>query len=225
MKVFSRHIFVLLLIITNFLKGFGQDKITMLNGNELFGRIIDTTFMDVSFQEKAGSKTSKVERYRDFSINWENKESILYKQDTLLGNFYTEHEMRMFVNGEQDAIKNYKSPLIIPGGIIAGIVGGFVQPLLVQSMAPSDPTKENPYKIAARPIFTPIVPIIYCTIIGAKWIKIKKHHVGNPLYLSEDTYIEGFDRSARSHRIQRAFWSSAIGLVAGLATSAIISTN
>lgn len=189
----------------------------MLNGREFSTKIIDTTFLNVTIQDKPGAKPLDLERYRVFSINWEGKESILYRQDTLIGNFYNEHEMRMFVNGEKDALDHFKTPLTFWGGVAAGFTGGFVQPYIMGTVYNNN--------LLARPIFTPIIPIGYCFVVGSRWIKINKKDVSNSLYLSEDTYLEGFEREAKGKRIQRAIWGSVTGLVSGLALTYITTAN
>jgi hypothetical protein len=45
------------------------------------------------------------------------------------------------------------------------------------------------------------------------------------LYLSEDTYLEGFDREARGKKIQKALWGSITGLVSGIVLSYITAGN
>ena len=194
-----------------------QDRVLMLNGREFSTKIIDTTFLNVTIQDKPNTKPFDLERYRIFSINWDSKESILYKQDTLIGNFYNEHEMRMFVYGEKDAHEHYKSPLTFTGGVILGLIGGYVQPYVMSEVFNNN--------LLARPIFSPIIPIGYCFVVGSRWIRINKKDVSNSLYLSEDTYLEGFDREARGKKIQKAIWGSITGLVSGIALSYIIAIN
>ncbi|MCC7050939.1 MAG: hypothetical protein IT239_04080 [Bacteroidia bacterium] len=206
-----KHFWILLILINS--RSLAQDKILMLNGKEINTHIVDTTFLHISTQDKPGNKIQTIDRYRVFSINWSDNESVLYKQDTLIGNFLSEHDMRMFVYGGKDAVEYYKAPYTFWGGVAAGFVGGYVQPLVI--------IKTTSNTLLARPAFTPIIPIAYCATIGLHWIKINKKHVSNPLYLSEDAYVFGYERAARGKRVQKAIWGSLTGLAVGLAAGLI----
>jgi len=210
-----RHIFLLTFFLFLYLLMHAQDKVLLLNGKEFNTRIIDTNFLNITIQDNPGSKPLTIDRYRIFSIHWEGKELVLYKQDTIIGNFYSEHQMRMFVYGEKDAMQYFKTPYSFWGGLTAGLVGGFVQPLVISKVLPGS--------LAAHPVFTPIIPIGYCFVVGTRWIKIKKTQVSDINYLNEETYLEGFDREARGKRVQRAVWGALTGLLAGFSLSFVTS--
>lgn len=200
---------------------FSQDRILLLNGREINAQIIDTNFLEVNFQFKPG-KVKDIERYRVFSINWNNAETVLYRQDTSIGNNYNEHQMRMFVNGGNDATRKFKSPLVFWGGVAAGIIGSYVQPTLLYNLGkPNDPASPNKNELLIKPFFSPIIPICYTLAIGGSWIKIKKSDISNPLYLSEDTYLEGYERVARGRRVQKAILGCGTGLITGFIIGAL----
>jgi hypothetical protein len=195
-----------------------QDKVTLLNGLEYEGLIADTSFLNISINRKKSSRPFVLDRYRVFSINWNGTETVLYRKDSAAGNIKTEQEMRLFIKGEQDGNSTYKAPWLVVGGFAAGFFGGYVQPLMSQQLGKPylDKGEANPYGWMEQLYAIPIVPLSYIIFSGSRWIKIDKNKISNKIYLSEDSYLEGYERVARSKKVQRALWSSIGGLVAGL---------
>ena len=93
-----------------------QGKVLLMNGT-----LVENTL----WEEKDGmiyiydqkknlfgkEKTRAVELNKSeiFSLSNGNKEQVLYFQDTMLGDYYTPEEMRMYLAGAGDARKNYKA--------------------------------------------------------------------------------------------------------------------
>ena len=87
---------------------FSQDKLLFLNGKELEGKILEFNKYQLTFQTLK-NKEIAIENYRLFSFSKNNEDTILYRYDTLEGNFLSEKDMKMFVYGERDAHLTYSS--------------------------------------------------------------------------------------------------------------------
>ncbi len=102
----------------------GQDTINLMNGKTLV--VKDLMFEDPKLifsgiynQKKVKLKQGTIEFYRTFSVtDAKGVETVLYRQDSALGEYRSETEMRYFVYGEQHAHTHYK-PMWA-----AGIAGG-----------------------------------------------------------------------------------------------------
>ena len=90
------------------------------------------------------------------------EETIIYKQDTLENEYFTPAEMRIYIQGEQDASAGYKTPVATAGACAVGLGSGLMLGFLA-----------------------PIAPAVYTIIIGSRWIKIKKKYVSNPDLLKD----------------------------------------
>lgn len=180
---------------------FSQDRIFLLNGKEISGVITDTTSEFIFYKKsKEQSKSIKLETERVFSFIKEDSgmEYIVYAPDTSDPDYFSVHEMRMFVFGEKEAAIHYKAPYTFAGAVATGFVSAAL---------PFMPL-----------VLSPILPGIYTTIIGTQFIRINKKHIANKYYLSEETYIYGYEKMAKVKRVQRALLGSLIGIGAGYST-------
>lgn len=203
-------------LIIGFLFGIGQvqaqDVILLQNGAEVKGKITaDQGAMytvDV-INDRGKTKSLEIEKYRIFSVVKEGQdELVLYKQDSLLGNFYSVEEMRYFIYGQQDAQKAYSHR----GAFIAGFVLGLGTVALTSGGFQDDP--------GLVPLVTPFVCVIY---YGSRKVKIRMEYVSDPEYLSHETYINGYVRIARKKRVFGALKGSVGGISAGIVTWLLVS--
>ena len=179
--------------------GYCQDKILLLNGKEINCIITDTTYEFIFYKEsKEKNKVIKLETERVFSFVKEETgtEYIVYNPDTTDPDYFTTHEMRMFIYGENEAAVHYRAPYTFAGGIAAGFISAALPFMPV--------------------ILSPILPGLYATIIGTQFIRINRNEIANKYYLSEETYIYGYEKMAKAKRVQRALLGGVIGIGAGL---------
>ena len=182
-----------------FLTGFCQDRIQLLNGKEINCIITDTTSEYIFYKESiVKDKIIKLETERVFSFTKEESgiEYIVYSPDTTDPDYFTVHEMRMFLFGENEAATHYKAPYTFIGAIAVGFVG---------TALPFMPV-----------ILSPIVPGVYAAIMGTQFIRINRDEIANKYYLSEEAYIYGYEKMAKIKRVQRALLGGLIGIGAGL---------
>ncbi len=180
-----------------------KDTLFLMNGEILATRILDTlpeTVYCVHPQptKKQPDRKLLMDKERLFSIKYANgTERLMYKYDTMAGNFFTIPEMRNFVNGEQDAGKYARSRPEFWTGVGIGFVSGAILP------------HYGGYFYSYIPSFA------YTGILLLPIIKVKAPNYkvrGNPHY---DVYLLGYERVARKKKIVSGLKGSAIGLAAG----------
>lgn len=196
-----------------------QDKVNLMNGKIVEGELVDT--IDQQVHIKAVSKKGKVydtylENYRVFSIVSANgTETILYRQDTLLGNLLTMEDMQFYVLGEQDAYKNYQ-PI---GTSIFGATLSFGMVLFDTYRFKDDPAN-NLQKgfFKDSPTFLPLLfPFVYTVVAGiAPRPNLDIRDITNKSNLNSEEYVQGFAKTARFKRLIRALAFSCLGSALGV---------
>jgi hypothetical protein len=181
-----------------------QDKILFLNGKMIEGSILEKTNYEFTFRDKKKDEFS-IEKYRVFSYTQNNKESIVYKFDTLTGNFLNVNDMKMFVYGERDAHQIYKPMVSNFLGFTLGATAGYFM------------HKENVFIYIATPFIYVPITLLFPT-------KVKAKNLTEVKYLKEEEYLRGFERVARSKRTRGALKSSFAGVITGYLISAIITS-
>ncbi|MCC7331013.1 MAG: hypothetical protein IT232_00245 [Flavobacteriales bacterium] len=184
---------------------FSQDKLLFLNGKELDGQFIGSTQYETTFKSSKG-KDFLIDNYRLFSYTQGDKETIIYKFDTLEGNFLNEKDMRLFVYGERDAFKSYQSNFATALGFAAGGVAGFFM------------QKEQAFIFLPAPVVCTSITLLFPTSVKEKRLK-------NSEYLREDEYLRGHERVARSKRTQNTLLSSTLGLGVGFLTGLLVNSK
>lgn len=171
-----------------------QDTILLLNGDVIISKIQSISPEEIRIVKPSNkNKETSIDMDRVFSVKYSNgSEKIFYHQDTTIENYFTVEETRLFIFGEQDAAKAFKSPLSTATSFAIGTVSGSFGSLL--SVVP---------------------PVVYSFVAAAPKVRIKHNTVSNPDYLKYDTYILGYERVARKKKTMNAFKGGFIGLVAG----------
>lgn len=191
---------------------FAQDKVQLLNGKVLRGKLGTEydEYYDFQYYKKGGKvKTIDLVKYRMFSYsNSSGEETILYKQDTLMGNFFTKNEMKMFVYGQRDAFANYKAA----PWLVTGFALGFTSVILdTYDFSP------NGGFFKYDPSIVPIGGIFVYTIgAGLFKPKVRKEYAADVSFLSSEHYIEGFQKIARVKKLKSSLLGSVIGVGTGL---------
>ena len=143
-------------------------------------------------------KTRAVELNKSeiYSLSNGSREQILYYQDTMLGDYYTPEEMRMYLSGAGDARKNYKARHISAIGFaLCGAAGYLVGDGLLILIVP---------------------PITYAAIQYVGKIKIREKYMSDPNFKFNDLYAEGFEPPARSRKMIRGAISGVLGSATGV---------
>ena len=180
-----------------------QGKVLLMNGtlveNTLWEEkdgliyIYDTKNNIFGKEKTRGIELNKSEVY---SLSNGNKEQILYYQDTMLGDYYTPEEMRVYLAGAGDARKNYKARHISAIGFALCTITG--------------------YLVGDGFLVLIIPPVTYAAMQYIGKIKIKEKYMSDPNFKYNDLYAEGFEPPARSRKMIRGALSGVVGSVTGL---------
>ena len=171
-----------------------NDTILLDTGEQFITTITDTTKGVVSYKNpKEGKKDKTVDNDRVFSIRNSKGEILYYKFDSLAGNDLTIEEMRYYIKGEQDAQKGFKARGAFWCNVAIGAASG-----------------------ATGNFLCPIPPFGFTALAGLGSITIDHATVSNLDYLKHDTYIMGYEKTARVKRRTKSMIGGGIGLVGGL---------
>ncbi|TND08787.1 MAG: hypothetical protein FD123_2003 [Bacteroidetes bacterium] len=176
------------------------DTILLMSGKSLVGFVRGESDdeLKVRVPKKGQFKLEFVDIDLVFSVKHPSgKEELVYKQDTLFGNYFTPQEVRYFMQGERDARKSYHSPAIVAGGFVAGAAGSY----------------------ALGPFFGLPAGFAYAGLTTMLRVKVKPNTVSHPESLKYDTYLLGYEKEARKRRIFRSMLAGVGGYVVGLATA------
>ena len=179
-----------------------QDKLLFLNGKEIEGSILNQNKYEFTFKDNK-DKEFVVDTYRLFSYSQNNTETILYKYDTLEGNFLKVQDMKMFVYGERGAYQSYSSPVTNIAGLLIGGAAGFMM------------QKDQAFLYVAT-------PLVFTTITLPFTTSVKQKKLTNLEHIKDDEYLRGYERVARSKRTQNALKSSIIGTGLGFLVGLIV---
>ncbi len=147
----------------------------------------------------------------------DKKESVLYKTDTTVYNYYTKNEMRMFIYGEEDAYNRFsvKKTLAFSFGLGLGV--SLYDTYLSSGYTCNDGTVVQAGLFKRQPsIAQIIVPFVVPIIVGAIKPKMKAKHASDPTYLMNQQYIDGFKKVRRFKRIKSSLLGSLSGIVVGM---------
>ena len=197
----------LLLFLFSLTNGLAQDKVTLISGAVLDGKVVQVSDSLVNYeqQKKGRTKTRELDAYRVFSVEYaDGREVIVYEQDTALGNYFSKDEMRLFIMGEQDASENYKGSKAFLVGLGLGIAGGLAIP--------------ESFLVVGVPVGSTLLAM-------APRIKIKPELARDRKLLSEPAYLLGFERTARNKKIQNILKGSVLGTILSVVGYSIVNNN
>lgn len=207
-----------------------QDKLLLLNGHVDRGKILEdkgATFDFKIYKNGGKEKTIPYDKYRIFSVtDIKGTETVLYKQDTTIGNLLTENQMRMYIYGQRDAHKNYKSSHLFIGGVALGLAAALfdtyefgnqkeIDEAIRLNTAVPEPIPRG-FFLRTPSIGPPLLPLVIPITIKFLPSKIMKEDVSDIGYLNSEEYVEGFKKVQQFKRIKVSFLGTLSGVAAGL---------
>ena len=159
-----------------------QDTIVLLNGKSILSQHAELNGYAITYHTlKANSKQKNVNVENVFSIRFaDGTERIIYQPDSLEPDDYSPEQMRMYIIGEQEAIRYYKNNLNKATAFAFG--GGS----------------------ACLSFYGIIGPAIYATVIGSFSPKMEKQKVSDLSLLQNTEFREGYIRKARDKNTKNA---------------------
>jgi hypothetical protein len=190
---------------SSFSNGPVKDTVLLMNGDKLSGDVIDTIYHKIKVKyitKKGKEKTVLIDDEIVFSVLFrDGREKIIYEQDTINGNYFGVEETRMFIYGERDAEKYFRSPIGTISSVAVGFASGY---------------------FAYYSFLSAIPPFVYSGILLIPRIKIRYKTVSTPEYLNYDTYVMGYEKVARRKKMFHSLIGGIGGLVAGIFTFQVI---
>jgi hypothetical protein len=188
-----------------------QELLQFMNGQIEFATVVDTAGGIIKVKEYDSGKSKKSKRKKEdvvtlnkddiFSIKYpQGTEVVYYKQDTLSmedDRILSIDEMRSYLAGSHDAAARFKSSGGVWISFATGLASGLFLPVVI----------------------SPVIPALVVGALGSRWVKVDRSHVSNTKYLGDDFYLMGYEKTARSKRINGSIGGAAAGLGLGLALS------
>lgn len=186
------------------LSSFGQDRILLMNGQELKGRVLGQSTLQVRYLET--HKGSLLERQEPtesvFSVTDSvGKETIWYFHDPSFGNELTVDQMRWYIKGEQDARIGYKPRAAVWGGFLLGAGLVIALDLEVNSV---------------------LIPPVYAGLMAWPRVHVTPGSVRDPLMQGDNYYAMGYSTVGRPKRVIRSLLSTTAGIVVGVLVRQLI---
>lgn len=154
------------------------------------------------------SKGSSKDKYIDevFSItDASGNETVIYKPSLELGEVLTVDQMRLYINGLNQAKNATISPMVFYGGLMAGF-GSVMLPK--PELQFGDNSMNVPLGI--------MVPVTYIGLVGANTPKAEVLQQQLPNTPSNEHYLMGYQEGVRKKRFKNSIIGAAIGVVGGI---------
>lgn len=221
-----KYLISLLALVFVFQFNLAQDKLLLTNGHEERGQLIaDSNGIYQLKIYRNGGKTKIIpfDEYRVFSrTDINGNETVIYKQDTSIGNFLTQNEMRMYIYGQRDANQNMKSGQHFVLSYIGGLSFSLFDTYSFSGYdytCPDGTTTQHisPGFFHSEPTVSQIlIPFAFGVVSTFFKSKIKKEDVSDIAYLSNEQYIEGFKKVKKFKKMRNVFFGSVAGVATGL---------
>ena len=213
-----------------------QDSIVLLNGRVYRGTVISLendllTYRDA--EQLSDEPPFEITTDRLFSYVSGGKETVVYRQDELKGDFLTIEEARHATLGSYDARITFKPRFVFWSSLAIGYGMSLLDTYYSQQaydafvaengVAPSTATIGF---FGTKPTLMPVVaPLVLSVGWSLPTFKVKSHQVLQKDLFGNENYYRGFHRVAKQKRIFAAIKGSAIGIGAGIITYSFLRTN
>lgn len=182
----------------------GPDRINLMNGQVIEGRVLGQSSLEVRYQVPKGARLLERSEPTEsvFSVvDSLGREKVWYFQDTAFGNEYNVDQMRWFINGERDARKGYKPWGPMVGGFLVGAGTVIALDLEVNSL---------------------LIPPVYAGLMAWPRVHVTRGSISDPNMEGDPYYATGYSTVGRPKRVLRSLLSSALGVAVGVAIRQLI---
>lgn len=181
-----------------------QDKINLMNGQILEGRVLGQSTLEIRYEVKRGDRLIQREEPTEgvFSVTDSlGREKIWYFMDTVFGNELSIPQMRWYLKGERDARSGYKpwGPMI--GGFLLGAGAVIALDLEVNSL---------------------IIPPAYAGLMAWPRVNVTRGSITDPAMEGDPYYAMGYAVVGRPKRVIKSLIASALGVGVGLFVRQVI---
>lgn len=181
-----------------------QDVLTLYNGRKIYTKIVEVNTEYIIYKHFTDIKerNKSILLVRIFSIESGGKEEILYTPDPLDPELFSVEQMRMFIKGEQEAMRFYDSDATKIVSVIFGAASGYFGFF---------------YGLIGPPLFT--------TIVGSFSPKMSAMKVTDPSLLNDPDFAEGYAKKVRDYKVRKSILFGGIGYGIGLVGFIIYANN
>lgn len=182
----------------------GPDRINLMNGQVIEGRVLGQSSLAIRYQVPKGARllerTEPTESV--FSVTDSlGRERVWYFMDTAFGNEMSVDQMRWFINGERDARKGYKPWGPMLGGFLLGAGAVIALDLEVNSL---------------------LIPPAYAGLMAWPRVHVTRGSITDPNMEGDPYYATGYSAVGRPKRVLRSLVSTALGVAVGVAIRQLI---
>jgi hypothetical protein len=179
-----------------------QDTLILIDRAPMIVSSVEVSDREVIYTELGKKKQKSMEIYKVYSIKRANKEEqLIYVQDTLEGNWYTQEQMSDYLRGQADARAKYKTKAARAGagGVMVGFLGS-----------------------GTGLFYGPLFVIGYTALKGYSKPSLKAEDGFNEAFLGNPYYTEGYGTMAKRYTIRRSAAGAAAGYILGAITLSIV---
>lgn len=205
-----------------------QDSVILLNGNVFRGEVVEkgSEYLTLKVPSKKGEEYLNLENYRVFSYTKGETETLLYRYDSLNGNFLTVDQSRNYTLGSYDAKQTYKPRVAFISNILMGYGVSLYDSYLTKSRAANSDVPLTPGFFGQQPSILPLGFMFASTITFAlPSLKVKEKYILQKGLKGDKFYYHGFNRIAKQKRAFAALKGSAIGIGLGYLSYAAFRIN
>ena len=181
-----------------------QEVLTLYNGRKIYTKVVEVNSEYIIYKHFSDIKerNKSILLARVFSIESGGVEEVLYKPDELDPELFTLAQMRMFIKGEQEAMRFYNSDATKIVSVAVGIASGYFGFF---------------YGLIGPPLFT--------TITGSFAPKMARMKVTDPSLINDPDFAEGYAKKVRDYKVRKSILFGGIGYGIGLAGFIIYANN
>lgn len=197
-----------------------MDTIVMMKGSKIVVQLESFSSSAVEYSSylngkgKLISKSGTIDGYRVFSVIKDNERSILYKQDSLIGNFRTVNQMNSFILGQQHAYEFQNTKPAFYGGLAFGLGMSIFDTYVFKDNV--QPGEAFGFFQGDPSIIQLATPLVYSLCMLVPNVRIKTSTVKDKVLLQDIDFQDGYESRAQSRRIMKGLAGSGIGVGVGL---------
>lgn len=206
-----KNVFLLFLIFLSY-SGISQDTAVFVSGDKLalMDYYQDTTDKNIFILKTMKGKYKSINKEEVFSfVKKTGGEEIIFEPFEVDDANFTIENMRIYINGEQEARKNSRSFWATASGLLVGVAS----PILLS-------------KIGTNSLFYSPIPVAATNFVIGLTFPTEKSVVRKyPQMGKNDFFVEGYRTTARSKRLNSSIKGGLIGLGVGIVSSFILANN
>lgn len=200
-----------------------QDSLALISGKSILGELSYQDHQFLYFNKKINENKIKLIRYPlrlVYSLTDQNsKTEVFYHKNPTNGNYLSQDQMKLFVLGEQDALRQFKRGYHFLLGLGFGLTASILDTYEFSNVACKGYFNDSPSIISIA------TPFLSSVIIGFPNKKVRKAYVSKDHYLESKFYRTGFNRVKNYRKTSSAFIGGLSGVFSVLVVTFVHRKN